>query len=302
MTIPGFQSLMLPLLEILGDKKEHSLQEVIETLASRYHLTDEERRELLPSGRQSTFSNRVGWARTHMKKAALIAPTKRGCFQITERGLAVLKQPPTQINIAFLNKYPEFVEFRRRRDKPEEVSEPEEESTQTPDEAMESAYQRVQQELASELLHAVKTCSPAFFERLVIDLLVKMGYGGTRKDAGEAIGRPGDEGIDGVINEDRLGLDVVYIQAKRWDGTVGRPEIQKFAGALAGQRGAQKGIFITTSAFSKDAQDYISKIGSRIVLIDGNLLAQLMMDYDIGVATTASYALKRVDSDYFSEE
>lgn len=302
MTIPGFQSLMLPLLETLRDKKEHSLQEVIETLASQYHLTDEERRELLPSGRQSTFSNRVGWARTHMKKAGLIVPTKRGCFQITERGLAVLEQRPTKIDIAFLNQYPEFVEFRQGRERPDEVSEPEEESTQTPEEALGYAYQRVQQGLADELLQAAKACSPEFFEQLVIDLLLKMGYGGTRSDAGQAIGQSGDEGIDGIIKQDRLGLDAVYVQAKRWgDRIVGRPDIQRFVGALEGQR-ARKGVFITTSAFSQEAHDYVSKIDRRIVLIDGRLLAQLMLDNDIGVTTINPYPLKRVDLDYFSEE
>ncbi len=301
MAIPDYQTIMLPLLTFLSDKKEHTLRESIDALADQFGLTDEERRELLPSGRQAAFDNRVGWARTYMKKAGLLVSTRRGCFQITDRGLAVLGKRPGKIDIPFLGQFPEFVAFRQRRDRTEESAEPEFDDTQTPEEAMESAYQRARQGLASDLLQAVKGCSPAFFEQLVIDLLVKMGYGGTRRDAGQAIGRTGDEGIDGIIKEDRLGLDAVYVQAKRWDSTVGRPDIQKFAGALQGQR-ARKGIFITTSSFSQDARDYVSRIDSRIVLIDGNLLAQLMIDYDVGVATVASYALKRVDSDYFNEE
>ena len=234
-----------------------------------------------------------------MKKAGLLESTKRGYFQITERGLDVLKQNPPEIDNAFLRQFPEFIEFQTPRDKKrieQDVSD-----TQTPEEEIEAAYQGVRQELATELLQTIKSCSPAFFERLVIDLLIKMGYGGTRKDAGQAIGGSGDGGIDGIIKEDRLGLDIVYIQAKRWDGPVGRPEIQKFAGALQGQR-ARKGIFITTSAFTQSAQDYVSRIDSKIVLIDGDTLAQLMIDYNIGVTTVTSYELKRVDTDYFTEE
>jgi restriction system protein len=299
MAIPDYQSIMLPLLKLAGDRQEHSLREVIEALADEFYLTDEERKELLPSGRQATFDNRVGWARTYLKKAGLLESTKRGYFQITERGLDVLKQNPPEIDNAFLRQFPEFIEFQTPRDKKrieQDVSD-----TQTPEEEIEAAYQGVRQELVTELLQTIGSCSPAFFERLVIDLLVKMGYGGTRKDAGQAVGRSGDGGIDGIIKEDRLGLDIVYIQAKRWDNPVGRPEIQKFAGALQGQR-ARKGIFITTSAFTQSAQDYVSRIDSKIVLIDGNTLAQLMIDYNIGVATVTSYELKRVDSDYFTEE
>jgi restriction system protein len=299
MTIPDYQSIMLPLLKLAGDRQEHSLREVIEALADEFYLTDEERKELLPSGRQATFDNRVGWARTYLKKAGLLESIKRGYFQITERGLDVLKQNPPEIDNAFLRQFPEFIEFQTPRDKKrieQDVSD-----TQTPEEEIEAAYQGVRQELVTELLQTIGSCSPAFFERLVIDLLVKMGYGGTRKDAGQAVGRSGDGGIDGIIKEDRLGLDIVYIQAKRWDNPVGRPEIQKFAGALQGQR-ARKGIFITTSAFTQSAQDYVSRIDSKIVLIDGNTLAQLMIDYNIGVAPVTSYELKRVDTDYFTEE
>jgi restriction system protein len=301
MAIPDFQSIMLPMLKLASDRQEHNVREAIESLADGFALTEEERKELLPSGRKAKFYDRVHWASTYLKKAGLLKSTRRAHFQITDRGQEVLKQPPTRITVAFLEQYPEFVEFRSRRRKPQENVQ-EDEVEQTPEEAIDSAYQRLQEDLAADLLETVTECSPTFFERLVVDLLVKMGYGGTRKEAGQAIGRTSDEGIDGIINEDRMGLDVVYIQAKKWDNTVvGRPEIQKFAGALQGQR-ARKGIFITTSSFSKAAYDYVSRIDSKIVLIDGELLSQLMIDYNVGVAPVASYELKKIDSDYFLEE
>ncbi|MFN4294441.1 MAG: winged helix-turn-helix domain-containing protein [Thermoflexales bacterium] len=302
MTIPDYQSIMLPLLKFAGDGKEHSLRETIEALADRFNLTEEERSELLPSGQQAIFDNRVGWARTYLKKAGMLETTRRGYYRLTERGEQILRQNPSEINTAFLRQFPEFAEFQRTtRIRSDEAEDERSNETQTPEEAIETAYQKLRQELATEILQMIKGRSPAFFERLVIDLLVKMGYGGTRKDAGEAIGRSGDGGIDGIIKEDRLGLDIVYVQAKRWDSVVGRPEIQKFAGALQGQR-ARKGIFITTSTFSLDALDYVARIDSKIVLIDGNMLAQLMIDHNVGVASVASYELKRIDSDYFTEE
>lgn len=260
MTIPDYQSIMLPLLQFAGDKKEHSLREAIEALANYFSLSNEGKKQLLPSGRQATFDNRVGWARTYLAKAGLLQTTRRGYFQISERGLKVLQQKPENIDNKFLRQYPEFLAFQAKRSRAE-VSDESKDSDplQTPEEVMEEAYQRVRQDLASELLEMIQDLSPAFFEKLVVDLLVKMGYGGTRRDAGKAIGSSGDEGIDGIINEDRLGLDTVYIQAKRWQNTVTRPEIQKFAGALQGQR-ARKGIFISTSAFSEGARDYVSRI------------------------------------------
>ena len=302
MAIPDFQTIMLPLIQFASDGKEHSLREAIDSLANYFQLTKEERKELLPSGRQATFDNRVGWSRTHLAKAGLLNSTRRGYFEITELGKQVLAQKPDVINMTFLKQYPDYIEFIKPstpNDKTTISDEPD--VSQTPEEAIESAYQRVRQELAKEILTTIKGCSPTFFERLVIDLLVQMGYGGTRKDAGEAIGGSGDGGIDGIIKEDRLGLDIVYIQAKRWENTVSRPEIQKFAGALQGQR-ARKGIFITTANFSDGAKKYVSFIDSKIVLIDGNMLAQLMIDYNIGVAPFATYEMKRLDSDYFTEE
>jgi restriction system protein len=301
MTIPDYQSIMLPLLKYAGDGKEHSLRETIEALAGQFHLTDDERRNLLPSGRQPTFDNRVGWARTYLSKAGLLAPTRRAYYCITKRGQEVLQQNPSRIDAAFLKQFSEFVEFQSaHKNRAEEADGQGATEARTPEEAIEAAYQNIRQGLASELLQTVKSSSPEFFERMVIDLLVRMGYGGTRADAGEAIGRSRDGGIDGIIKEDRLGLDAVYVQAKRWEDTVGRPEIQKFAGALQGQR-ARKGIFITTATFTADAQDYVSRIDSKIVLIDGNNLAQLMIDYNVGIAALALYELKRIDSDYFTE-
>ena len=302
MSIPDYQTIMLPLLKLAADQQEHSFSQAIQTLAAQFHLSEEERKELLPSGRQPAFNNRVGWARTYMKKAGLLKAPRRGYFQITQRGLDVLRQNPSEISAAFLKQFPEFVEFQAPKTKePAKSTVLAEDETKTPEELLESAYQRLREGLAQDMLQAVKDCSPGFFEQLVVDLLVGMGYGGTRKDAGQAIGKSGDGGIDGIIKEDRLGLDIVYVQAKRWDDTVSRPEIQKFAGALLGQK-ARKGIFITTSGFSQAARDYASSIESNIVLIDGTTLTQLMIDFNIGVNTLTSYELKRIDSDYFTED
>ncbi len=302
MAIPDYQSIMLPLLKYVGDNKEHSLRETIDALANEFQLNDEARRSLLASGQQTIFDNRTGWARTYLKKAGLLETTRRGYFRITNRGQDILRQNLPRIDAAFLKQFPEFVEFQSpHRNREDESEKHEIIEKETPEEEIEAAYQKIREGLATDLLQTVKSQSPTFFERVVIDLLVKMGYGGTRSDAGERLGRSGDGGVDGIIKEDRLGLDAVYVQAKRWDGSVGRPEIQKFAGALQGQR-ARKGIFITTSSFTADAEDYVSRIDSRIVLIDGSRLAQLMIDYNVGVAPLAIYELKRIDSDYFTEE
>jgi len=306
MTIPDFQAIMLPLLQYASDGKEHSLRDAITYLADIFNLIDEERKELLASGQQAVFDNRVGWARTYLKKADLLVSPKRGYFQITDKGKDVLIQNPGEINIKFLNQFPGFIEFKTTRkdnDKLDsEITEIIEISETTPQESIEFGYQKIRKELELELLNRVKSCSPDFFERLVVDLLVRMGYGGSRRDAGRAIGKSGDGGIDGIIKEDKLGLDIVYIQAKRWDNTVvGRPEIQKFVGALHGQR-ARKGVFITTSRFSQEAREYVSIIDSKIVLIDGQELAQLMIDNHVGVSTVSIYEIKKIDSDYFTDE
>ena len=302
MAIPDYQTLMLPLLRYAGEKKELSNREAIEYLCNKFNLNDREIRELLPSGRQPTIDNRVGWARTYMKKAGLLESTRRGFFSITKRGEKVLKQNPSKIGVRFLSQFPEFREFRSvRRDITKKREESELVSSETPEETLESAYQKLQVDLASEIIQTVSKCSPSFFEKLVVEVLVKMGYGGSRKEAGQAIGKTADGGIDGIINEDRLGLDIIYIQAKRWDSTVGRPEIQKFAGALQGQR-AKKGIFLTTSNFSKEALEYVTRIDSKIILIDGDTLANLMIDHNVGVSTVALYEIKKIDTDYFTED
>lgn len=302
MAIPDFQTVMLPLLRFAGDKQEHSFREAIDRLADECKLTDDERKELLPSGQQEVFNNRVGWARTYMKKAGLLETTRRGHFQITEMGSQVLSQEPPRVDVKFLERFDEFKQFRalRHTRADDEVIE-QIDFQATPEEALESAYKRLRDNLAADLLQQVKAASPSLFEKLVVELLVKMGYGGSRQDAGKAIGKSGDEGIDGIIKEDRLGLDIIYIQAKRWGNTVGRPEVQKFAGALQGQR-AKKGIMMTTSSFSGDALDYASRIDNKIVLIDGESLGQLMIEHNLGVSPVANYEVKKLDTDYFTEE
>ncbi len=297
MTIPDYQTLLLPLLELAGDGAEHSVREAIGSLAERFGLTEEERRARHPSRGLRVFDNRVWWARTYLAQAGLVERTRRGHFRITDLGGEVLRDPPARLDVKYLERFPGFQEFRRRRRVPPPGSPPEE---ATPDEALAEAYQRHRQALAGELLGLVKSASPGFFERLVVDLLLAMGYGGSREEAGRAVGGTGDEGIDGVISEDRLGLDVIYLQAKRWDRPVGRPEVQRFAGALQGHR-ARKGVFITTSSFTGEARDYASRIDSTIVLIDGEQLVELMIDHGIGVTPVASYEVKRVDGDYFLE-
>jgi restriction system protein len=304
MPIPDYQTIMLPLLRLAEDRREHSAREAIEALANHFQLSDADRKELLSSGQQ-TFDNRVGWATTYLKKAGLLESTKRSHFRITDRGLEALRTNPARVDVKFLERFPEFIEFKTRRSDSDRPSAPartrvEIEETETPEDAIEGAYQSLRNGLANDLIQQIMGCSPAFFERLVVDLLVRMGYGGSRQDAGQAIGKSGDGGIDGIIKEDRLGLDVIYIQAKRWEGTVGRPEIQKFVGALQGQR-ARKGIFITTSSFSSEALQYASMIESKVVLIDGEMLAKFMIDHGVGVSPVAVYEIKRVDSDYFTE-
>ncbi len=299
MAIPDYQAVMLPFLKVLSDGENHALRGTIDRLAVQFALSEEERRRLLPSGQQEVFANRVAWARTYLGKAGLVEPVSRGVFRITATGMSVVESNPQTIDVKYLERFPEFIEFRKkRRDDGGNKAEIVEKS---PEEMLEESYLNLRENLADDILEHIKSCSPSFFERLVIELLVKMGYGGSRKDAAERIGKSGDEGIDGIIKEDRLGLDIIYIQAKRWEATVGRPEIQKFVGALQGQR-AKKGIFITTSSFSREAGEYAEKIENKVVLIDGDELAQLMIDYNLGVSTVASYEIKRIDSDYFQEE
>jgi restriction system protein len=302
MGIPDYQTLMLPLLKHTADGREHPFPSLVEEIAADFKLTDSERRELLPSSGQVVFNNRVGWARTYMKKAGLLSAPRRGVVQITERGVQVLRENPKRVDNKVLRRFPEFLEFQDPRTpdlRPESEALVAEQLD--PRESIEAGYHRIHTQLSSELLTRIKACSPGFFEELVVELLLKMGYGGSRRDAGQAIGKSGDGGIDGVIKQDKLGLDVVYIQAKRWDGQVGRQEIQAFVGALHGRK-ARKGVFITTSGFSKPARDYVGDIPDKVILIDGPELADLLIEHGVGVSTTASYEVKKMDTDYFIEE
>jgi restriction system protein len=302
-TIPDFQTLMLPLLDITSDGKLHRHSDVSDALATQFNLTDAEKKELLPSGRQARFDNRVAWARAYLKKAGLVENTGRGIFRITDQGQQLLKSHPARIDIKLLMSYPGIQEWHHKPSVSVNggTGNPEESNNelikgQTPLETLESSYQELKRKLANDLIDQIMKCSPKFFEHLVIALLQEMGYGGSRMDAAEVIGRSGDEGIDGIIKEDKLGLDVVYIQAKRWSGTVSSKEVRAFAGSLGGQR-AQKGIMITTSKFTSDAWDFVKKSDRKIVLIDGERLAQLMIEHDIGVAKVEEYIVKRVDFD-----
>ncbi len=305
MAIPDFQTLMLPLLEVASDGSAYSIHEAVQQLAEKFQLSEEEIQELLPSGQQPIFYNRVGWARTYLKKAKLLEDPKRGYFRITKRGKDVLETKPNRIDMKFLRQFPEYLEFRESAgiSKAESGEEAVKEIDDlTPQEALEDAYLKLREDLGDEVLSYVINSTPAFFERLVVELLVSMGYGGSRREAARAVGKSGDEGIDGIIDQDRLGLDVIYIQAKKWDAesAVGRPEIQKFVGALMGKK-ARKGIFITTARFTKEATSYAENIDSRLILIDGRRLAEFMIDYNVGVSPVTSYEIKSVDTDYFGE-
>lgn len=300
MAIPDYQSIMLPLLKLLSNKEEHSLKDCVSEIAKSFKLSEHEKGQLLPSGGQTIIHNRTAWAKTYLAKAGLLTSTRRGFFQISGDGQKVLGEQPAKIDQKFLLRFPSFVEFSSKSGSPEPdpvvVDNPE-----TPEEQIERAHGQLNCALATEILAKVKSCTPSFFERLVVDLLLKMGYGGSRIDAGKALGQSGDEGIDGVISEDKLGLDNLYIQAKRWDNPVGRPEIQKFVGALTGQR-SKKGIFITTSTFSKDAHEYVKKIDPKVILIDGSMLASLMIENNVGVSILSTFEVKKMDSDYFIDE
>lgn len=307
MTVPDFQSVMLPLLQTVAGGKEITLRNAIDQLAVKFLLTQEQLQALLPSGRQAIFDNRIGWAKTHLVKAGLLESPRRSYFKITTRGQQVLDSHPSTINVNFLRRYAEYSEFIKpstsaKDDNGDQKLEQQVvQATATPDEILEAAYQGLRNTLADELLEKIKSASPVFFERLVVELLVKMGYGGSIKDAGRATRYTGDGGIDGIIKEDKLGLDVIYIQAKRWENnTVGRPDVQSFVGALEGQR-ANKGVFITTSRFADTAVQYVGTISKKVVLIDGPQLANLMIDYNLGVSSSVVYELKKMDNDYFTE-
>jgi len=307
MSVPDFQSFMLPLLKFTADSAEHRQSDAADALAQHFKITEADRKEMLPSGRQTRFNNRIAWAIVYLRKAKFLESTRRGRFKITDRGLEILDSNPARIDIKYLMQHgdAEFKEFhqpsRSNGYQTESHDETDAGEIHTPREVMEAGYQEMRRDLSQELLNRIKDSRPRFFEQLVVDLLVAMGYGGSRIDAGEAVGQSGDGGVDGIIKEDKLGLDAIYLQAKRWENTVGRPVVQAFAGSLDGYR-ARKGVLITTSQFSPEAKDYVSRIEKKIVLIDGEELAKLMMDYGIGVATDAVYEIKRLDTDYFEEE
>jgi len=301
--IPKYEEIMLPLLKSLSDEKEHSLSETHDALAKEFKLTDDELRELLPSGQQPIFRNRLGWARTYLKKAGLLTSPKRAYFKISDTGLALLNENPTEITSKFLTRYDDFWEFQSiKKTKADKNIDPkiqlDDATDQTPEESLEYAYQKLHSALSKELLSIVKTCTPIFFEKLVIDLLITMGYGGSRKEAGKAMGKSGDGGIDGIINEDKLGLDVIYLQAKRWDNPVPVKEIRDFTGALASKK-AKKGIFITTSSFPKSVYEFVGQVEYKIILIDGERLTNLMIEHSVGLSTVSTYHVTTIDSDYF---
>jgi restriction system protein len=302
MAVPDFQSFFKPLLEIAADGKEHSIQEAREQIARVMGISATDRAEKLPSGTQTKFDNRVAWAKSYFVQAKVLESTRRAHFCITDRGRELHKEGLQRIDVRVLNRYPEFVEFHTtERTQSDETDTDTVSPVATPEEVLQQAYQGIRNQLASDIIDRVKANSPEFFERLVVELMVAMGYGGSIEDAGQAIGHSGDEGVDGIIKEDRLGLDVIYIQAKRWEGTVGRPEIQRFVGALHGKR-AKKGVFITTGRFTEDAREYVETIDPKVILIDYKALANYMIDFNLGVAQSTVYEIKRIDSDFFAEE
>lgn len=300
--IPKFDEIMLPLLKMLGDDKEHQIRECIDRLSQKFQLTDEEKRELLPSGKQPIFNNRVGWARTYLLKAGLIESPSRGYIKITERGKKVLEENLDKLDERYLMRFDEFKEFINKTEG-EQIAKTKCEEAGTPEEIIENQFEILKANLKEQLMEKIMQSSPQFFERLVIDLIVKMGYGGSFEEVTKHLGRSGDEGIDGVIKQDPLGLDNVYIQAKRWSsGSIGRPLIQSFVGALHG-KGARKGIFITTSKFSNDAIDYSNSLKDMtVVLIDGDKLLDYMIQYNIGVQVNKTIEFKKIDFDYFEGE
>ncbi len=304
MAVPGYQEFMLPLLRIAGDGKEHSLPEAVATLAEQMKISEEDRNALLPSG-QTRVYNRAGWAVLGLSKSVLIEKTGRGRFKIAPRGLDVLKKNPARIDDKYLTQFPEFQAFKtKRKEKLAEVVGTKdgdagvEDPDITPDEQLDVAYKELRETLADELLHRVRAGTPRFFEHLVVDLLVAMGYGGSRVDAAQVVGKSGDGGIDGVIKEDRLGLDMVYVQAKRVESDIGPGAIREFVGSL-GEHKANKGVFITCGAFTSGAKEAAAKAHSRIVLIDGEQLAEFMIDHGVGVTDHKTYTVKKLDSDYF---
>lgn len=307
MAIPTFEQLMLPVLQAVQDGEPHALQSLVARLADQFALTPDERKERIAAG-PSRMGNRVHWAVTYMVHAGLLERPSRGKIRITELGRSVLTQKPEALDVAYLHRFPEFRDWRLKsgqhgRKTGNGIEEPASAGAlASPEEVLEDALKRIRSDLKEQLLQELHECDPAFFEKLVVDLLTRMHYGSERENSAFVAGGPGDGGIDGEIRQDPLGLDVAYVQAKRWQGPVGRPAIQAFVGALHGKH-ASKGVFITTSSFTEEACRYAEQqSGSRVVLIDGQRLAELMIDYGVGVTTVRSIPLQRVDRDYFTQE
>ncbi|NLR80199.1 restriction endonuclease [Chitinophaga eiseniae] len=305
MMIPDFQTIMLPLLQILSDGNEYLLRDVINKICDQFHLTEEEKIELLPSGNQPIIDNRVGWARTYLKKAQLLENPRRGVLRINQAGRELLESKPSRIDVKFLKTLPGFKEWHESSSSKDDgitpvIEKVENETGKTPEELLEYSFVSIKEQLASELLEKIKSCPFSFFEVLVIDLLIKMGYGGSKREAGQVMGKSGDGGIDGLIKEDKLGLDTIYVQAKRWENTVPIHHVRDFAGSLLSKK-AKKGIFITTSNYPASAKEFVSSIEPKVALIDGKELTELMIEYNIGVASKKMYEVKRLDTDYFEE-
>ena len=310
MAIPDYETLMLPLLKIAGDGQEHRISDIVDQLARDFELTEEERRQFLPSGKQTTFANRVHWAKTYLAQAGLLEATKRAHFRITDRGRKVLAESPLRIDNEYLSQFAEFMQFRERSRVPEkQVSSDAAEipvtpvQTQTPDELLRNTVKQIETVLGKELLDRVLVAPPAFFESLIVKLLLAMGYGGSQENSGRIVGQSGDGGIDGVIDQDALGLDRVYVQAKRYsiESAVSEPEIRAFSGSLGAAK-ANKGVFVTTSYFTQPAQSFAERHPFRIVLIDGEQLAALMIRHNVGVRIDETLYLKKVDEDFFLDE
>lgn len=305
MSVPDYQLLMRPILKAIADGKECSLSICADRIAKDLNLTTQDMEELLPSARQTVLYNRVGWSKFYMSKAGLIEVTKRGFFKITERGITVLKSNPEKVDNTVLIKFKEFADWKQKSSETEldaKSSNDSEKTSKNPEELIERSHATLTAALRSEVLDNVLQLSPSFFERLIIDLLLAMGYGGGRLEMGKSLGKSGDGGVDGVIKEDELGLDLIYVQAKRYEpgNTIGRPAIQGFSGSLDGFN-ASKGIFVTTSTFAQTAVDYTEKVSKRIILIDGNRLADLMIKHNVGVRIKNVFEIKKIDEDYFVE-
>lgn len=298
--IPDFQTIMLPLLKAFQNGKEKTSKELREEMVSHFNISEDEQKEKIPSGKQPLYTNRVAWAIAYLKMADLISSPARAVYTITEEGKKVLENPPEKITINFLKQFDSFSK-NRNPEKDTELDDNNQIVEKTPDELIEIGYKQVKNELSLQILNQIKDCSPYFFEKIVLDLLIKMGYGGSEMANGEVTPKGSDEGIDGIIKEDKLGLDKIYIQAKKWENCVGRPEIQKFVGALQGKR-AKKGIFITMSTFTKEALEYAENLDVAVILIDGKKLANYMIENELGVSLKQNYKIFNVDTDYFIEE